>query len=75
MWHNDVITDAYKPIICAELSSKDTTEAVVAKMLVKISIGVFSCSVLFPCTHTFTKHTSNQQLKKPAPGPSHGLFS
>lgn len=57
-WHNGVIIDAYKPIICAELSSKDTTEAVVAKMLFKISIDVFSYSALFPCRHTFTKQWS-----------------
>lgn len=77
-WHNDVIIDAYKPIICAELSSKDITEAVVAKMLDKVSSDVFPCSVLFSCTHTH-KHngvcTSNKQLKKSAPGPSHELFS
>lgn len=76
-WHNDVIIDAHKPIIWAELSSKDTTEAVVAKMLVKID--TFSCSVLFSCTHTFPKHngvcTSNKRLKKSAPVPSHELFS
>lgn len=78
-WHNDVIIGAYNPIICAELSSKDTTEAVVAKMLVGITIDAFSCSVLFPCTHTFTKHNgvcaSNKQLKKSASGPSHEQFS
>lgn len=78
-WHNDVIIDAYKPIICVELSFKHTTDTVVAKMLVKISIDAFSCSVLFPCTHTFTKHNgvcaSNKQLKKSASGPSHEQFS
>lgn len=39
--HSGVVIDAHKAAICAEFCSKDTSEVIVAKMLVKIGVDVF----------------------------------